>query len=78
MKFGEQYESKLTSRITKEIYPVTLTYKRTTLEEYHTNDEGGGLWFRDKQILGTCDFSVRGCSTEKTAKAKIRNYVKNT
>lgn len=78
MKFGEKYESKLTNIITKESHPVTLTYKRTTWEEYHTNDEGDGLWFRDRQILGTCDFSVRGCSTEKTAKAKIRNYVKTT
>ena len=39
---------------------------------FHTNNEGEGLWDGDRQIIGTGDFSVRGCQTLKAAKAKIR------
>jgi len=75
MKYGEKYSTNLVNRITKEKYPTTLTYKRTQWGEWHTDDTGDGLWFGDKQILGTCQFSVSGCVTEKAAKAKIRKYV---
>ena len=53
-----------------------FVYKRTEWNGWHTNNDGEGLWCGDKQIIGTCDFSVAGCKTEKAAKAKIRNYVK--
>lgn len=48
----------------------------TEWKQYHTNEAGNGLWKEDKQIVGTCDFTVRTCKTEKAAKAKIREYVK--
>ena len=77
MKYGEKYETELINMITKERYQVTLIYKRTEYKNYHTNDEGDGLWYGDKQIKGTCQFTVSGCKTEKSAKAKIREYVKD-
>lgn len=74
MKYGEKYETKLVNRITGEKTPYTATYKRVEWHGYHTNDEGDGLWSGDKQLEGTCQFSVRCCQTEKAAKAKIRKY----
>lgn len=76
MKYGEKYNTTLVNQITKERIPVTATYRRVSWEDYHTDNGGDGLWIRDKQILGSCDFTVCGCNTEKAAKAKIRNYVK--
>ena len=53
----------------------TFTYKFAKWDGIHTNDEGDGLWDADgRQLVGTCDFTVRGCVTEKAAKAKIRRY----
>ena len=75
MKYGERYETALVDRMTKKRTPYTATYKYAEWKEYHTNKEGDGLWNGDKQILGTCQFTVRGCQTEKAAKAKIRRYV---
>lgn len=75
MKYGEKYETKFVNRITGEKTPYTATYKRVEWQGYHTNNEGDGLWYGDKQLEGTCQFSVRGCQTEKAAKAKIRKYV---
>lgn len=75
MKFGEKYSATLRNAITGETMPVTATYKRIFWNGYHTNDGGDGLWFKDRQLLGTCQFTVRGCKTEKTAKAKIRKYI---
>ena len=75
MKYGDKYEISLVNSFTKERYPYTTTYKYVAWKEFHTNNEGDGLWKEDKQILGTCQFTVRGCKTEKAAKAKIRRYV---
>ena len=72
MKYGETYKTAYINIFTKERFPYTATYKYTEWNNYHTNNEGDGLWFGDKQILGTCQFSVGGCKTEKAAKAKIR------
>lgn len=77
MKYGEKYQTILVNRMTGEKSIHNAIYKYTAYGNYHTNKEGDGLWCRDKQIIGTCDFSVAGCRTEKAAKAKIRNYVKN-
>ena len=77
MKYGEEFKSEVVNTLTKESYGMwTFTYKRAEWDGWHTNDEGEGLWCGDKQMIGTCDFSVAGCKTEKAAKAKIRNYVK--
>lgn len=77
MRFGDKYETELVSRITKKSFgKVTHIYKRTEWNGWHTNDEGDGLWCGDKQMLGTCQFSVSGCKTEKAAKAKVREYAK--
>lgn len=75
MKFGEKYEQELVNRMSGKKIMATATYKRTEWKGYHTDKEGDGLWAGDRQIIGTCDFSVRGCRTEKAAKAKIRRYV---
>ena len=76
MKYGEKYQSEVVNRMTGESHGVwTFTYKRTEWKEWHTNDDGEGLWKGDRQILGTCDFNVKECETEKAAKAKIRRYV---
>lgn len=76
MKFGESFEYELIDRFTKKKYGKRFaTYKRTEWQDYHTNNLGEGLWKGDKQIAGTCDFTVAGCKTEKAAKAKIRRYV---
>lgn len=75
MKYGEKYKTTLVDRFTKKRFPYTATYKYTEWGDYHTNNEGDGIWFENKQIVGTCDFSVAGCKTEKAAKAKIRKWV---
>ena len=74
MKYGEEYKTRLVNRITGESFPVTLTYKFAQWHEYTTDNEGYGLWCGDRQILGTCQFSVAGCKTEKAAIAKIRRH----
>jgi hypothetical protein len=76
MKFGERYETELVSRITKKSFKATHIHKRTEWNGWHTNNEGEGLWNGDRQILGTSQFSVAGCTTEKAAKAKVREYAK--
>ena len=76
MKYGEKYKTALVDRFTKERIPYTTTYKYAEWNDYHTNKEGDGLWNGDKQIIGTCQFTVRGCKTEKAAKEKIRRFVK--
>lgn len=48
----------------------------TEWRDFHTNSAGEGLWNGDKQCAGTLQFTVRGCKTEKAAKAKIREWVK--
>lgn len=75
MKYGEKYETSFVDpRSKKEIlYPAT--YKYAEWKYYHTNKEGDGLWDGERQIAGTCQFTVAGCKTEKAAKAKIRKYV---
>ena len=77
MKYGEKYQVTFVNRMTGKKSTYDAIYKYTTWGNYYTNKEGDGLWCGDKQIIGTCDFSVAGCRTEKSAKAKIRNYVKN-
>ena len=76
MKYGDKYTATKKNIMTGEILHHTATYRYTNWNGYYTNNEGDGLWSNVRQILGTCDFTVRGCSTEKTAKAKIRKYVK--
>lgn len=75
MKYGEKYKTTLVNRMTGEKIPTTSTYKYVEYGEYHTGNDGCGLWLRDRQIAGNCDFSVAGCKTEKAAKAKIRKHV---
>lgn len=75
MKFGENFQIEVVDW-RGDRYKANRTYKRANWREYHTDDFGEGLWRGDKQIEGTCQFSVTGCTTEKVAKAKIRNYVK--
>lgn len=75
MMYGEVFTIKLVDRMTGERIPQRAVYKRVTWGEYHTDDLGDGLWCGDRQIAGTCDFTVRGCQTEKAAKAKIRDRV---
>ena len=75
MKYGEKYRTALVDIFTKERIPYTATYKYTEWNGYHTDKEGDGLWNGDRQIRGTCQFTVRGCKTEKAAKAKIRKLI---
>ena len=77
MEFGEKYKTEYCNSVTGKKYTCTEIYRYTAWGEYHTNDFGQGLWKNERQLLGTCQFSVAGCKTEKTAKAKIRNYIKN-
>lgn len=74
MKYGEKFETTYT--VGKDSFKWEELYKYTEWHDYHTNDIGEGLWHGTRQIEGTCQFDVRGCKTEKAAKAKIRNYVK--
>jgi len=76
MKYGEKDTHTVWNALTKKpIGEVAYTYRYTSWQGYHTNNEGDGLWCEDRQILGTCQFTVRGCQTEKAAKAKIRRWV---
>jgi hypothetical protein len=75
MKYGERYLTYYKNFFTGERIPVTATWRYVEWKNYHTNDEGYGLWHGNKQIVGTCQFTVTGCKTEKAAKAKIRRYV---
>lgn len=76
MKYGDKYTAYMRDPFTGKSIPNEATYKRAEWYGYHTNDDGEGLWRGDKQILGTCQFSVAGCQTERTAVAKIRKHVK--
>jgi len=75
MKYGEKYLF-TTKTYNGKPFTTNRTYMYAEWGDYHTNDFGTGLWRGTKQILGTCQFGVTGCKTEKTAKAKIRNFVK--
>lgn len=75
MRYGDKAIGYYKNCRTGERKPYDYIYKYADWNGYHTNSEGDGLWCCDRQILGTCQFSVAGCSTEKTAKAKIRKYV---
>ena len=75
MKYGEVYEIMATDWAGRK-YRDKFIYLRAEWHEYHTNNYGEGLWRGDRQLLGTCQFTVVGCQTEKAAKAKIRNLVK--
>jgi len=75
MKYGDIFEKTYKNTITGEKITTKTFYKRASWGEYHTNDEGDGLWENDRQILGTCQFTVAGCKNEKSAIAKIRKYV---
>lgn len=76
LNYGDKYTTKYTNPFTGEEREREETYRYTEYGRYHTNNLGNGLWFDDKQIIGTCDFSVAGCSTEKSAKAKIRRWTR--
>lgn len=76
MMYGERYDSFVVNMITKEKTPCVRTYKYAEWNEYHVNNDGEGLFIGNRQLLGTCQFSVTGCNTEKSARAKIRNFVK--
>ena len=69
MKYGERYEC-------GKRFKHERTYRKVYWKDYHTNDEGYGLWEGNKQILGTVQFNVAGCKTEKAAIAKVRNLAK--
>lgn len=75
MKYGEKFTQKIKNSVTGKTYDSTATYKYAEWRGWHTDKTGDGLWNGDTQILGTCQFSVAGCSTEKVAKAKIRKFV---
>lgn len=76
MKYGDLYNVDLVNRITGEkVGSITKTYRKTVWRDYHTNDSGFGLWNGERQILGTTQFDVSGCKTEKAAKQKIRRLV---
>lgn len=75
MKFGDTFSASWIDPHNKSVHTAPRTYKYTVWYEYHTDNVGDGLWKGDKQIEGCCQFSVRGCKTEKSAKDKIRRYV---
>lgn len=76
MRYGDKFQSTMIHPWTKEKIQTTETYRYVSWRGYHTNRVGQGLWYGDRQVLGTCQFSVCGCAHEKSAKAKIRNYLK--
>ncbi len=79
MYFGERYKVDIIDRRTgKKVNFADVTYKKATWKEFHTDNHGEGLWYNDRQIVGTMQFSVAGCKTEKAAIAKIRNFIKGT
>lgn len=76
MEYGEKGTRKLINTLTrKPVCEETYTYRYAAWKDWHTNDEGDGLWCGDRQIVGTCDFTVRGCRLETSAVAKIRRFV---
>lgn len=78
MKYGEMIERTYCNWFNKgEKWTTHEPYKRAEWHEYHTDNFGDGLWIGTQQILGTCQFTVRGCRTEKAAIAKVRRYAKN-
>ena len=42
--------------------------------EYHTNDEGEGMWRNDSQVIGTCDFSLKRMSISGARKKLNRHF----
>ena len=76
MRYGEKFETEYVNAITRKRIRHTVTYRYAEWNNFHTDNEGYGLWEGSRQIIGTCDFSVAGCKTEKAAKAKIRNRMK--
>ncbi len=50
--------------------------EKTQEIEFSTNRAGEGLWQGEKQILGTCQFSLRNCSSRKSRVAYIRRFFK--
>ena len=48
MKYGEKHEAILVDRFTKNRIPYISTYKYVEYREYHTNNEGEGLWHNNK------------------------------
>lgn len=75
MKYGETYTVTTWNTLTGTAHRKTAVYRRAKWRDYHTNDAGNGLWRGEKQILGTCQFTVCGCATEKAARQKIRRHV---
>lgn len=76
MKFGEKATHRIRNLITGETHESAYVYKRARWQDWHTDREGDGLWHGDKQIVGLCQFTVRGCKTQKAANAKVRNAAK--
>ena len=75
MTYGDKFTFRARG-IDREWREFHSVYKRASWQEWHTNDEGDGLWRGDRQLAGTCDFTVRGCKTEKAAIAKVRQAAK--
>lgn len=53
-------------------------------DEFYTTDKNGDGIFHvilskniRKQLVGTCDFTVRHCKTDKSKKTKIRSWIKS-
>lgn len=84
MKFNEELITGNRDRNTGAwVMTGTAVCKYAEWGKWHTNDCGNGLFYGDpytmegeRQVLGTCDFSVAGCKTEKAAVAKVRNAAK--
>lgn len=76
MIYGEKYLVGIKNHVTGERYEGTAVYKRASWKEWHTDNEGEGLWRGDKQVLGFFQFTVVGCKTQKAANAKVRNAAK--
>lgn len=76
VKFGEMVEFEHTT-FAGEKWTEKAPYKYAEWGKLHTDDQGYGLWVGDDQIVGTCDFSVAGCKTEKAAIAKIRKWARD-
>lgn len=76
MKYGDFHTVTFKNTLTGNTWEAKSIYKYASWHDWHTDSEGCGLWHGDKQITGTCQFTVAGCKTLKAAKAKIRNWVK--
>lgn len=77
MKYGEMRDVTYRDIMHRYTFTAKEAYKYASWNGWHTNNSGDGLWIGDKQIEGTCQFTVRGCQTEKAAIAKIRKYAKS-